>query len=199
MNSENRKSFLDAFLYTFFGVALIEEFCKWLMVYMRGYYTKEFDELYDIIIYAVFVSLGFAFLENTYYIFQDNQVKTAINRAIFAIPGHACDAIFMGYYLSLAKQFRIQKQKKLEIKYILLSIIVPIILHGIYDFCIFSDIKLLIYVFIVFIISLYILSIQKLKEVASSNKKIKYKSTFCKECGTKLDDDRCPKCHKKQV
>lgn len=198
MNYENRNNFLDIFLYTFITIALVEESFKWLMVYMRGYYTKEFDELYDIIIYSVFVSLGFAFLENAYYIIQAGQVKIALIRAIFAIPGHTCDAIFMGYYLSLAKQFHYQNQKKIEIKYILLSILIPTILHGIYDFCILSKINILIYVFIIFIIALYIISLKKLKEVANNNKTIKYSNPFCKTCGAKLDNEICPNCNKKQ-
>lgn len=198
MYPENRKNFLDIFIHSFIVVALLEECCKWLMVYMRGYYTKDFDELYDIIIYSIFVSLGFAFLENAYYILQAGQVKTALTRAIFAIPGHACDAIFMGYYLSLAKQFYYQKNKKQERKNVILSIIIPTILHGIYDFCLFSKMNILIYTFIIFIVILYIISIKKLNEISKNNKTIKYNDIFCKICGTKLDKNKCPKCNKRR-
>ena len=30
-------SFLDILLYSFIGVALVEELCKWVMVYFKGY------------------------------------------------------------------------------------------------------------------------------------------------------------------
>ena len=58
--------FLNILLYSFIGIALLEEICKWIMVYFRGYKHKEFEETYDIIIYSIFVSLGFAFGEIVY-------------------------------------------------------------------------------------------------------------------------------------
>ena len=194
MNSSNRKTFFDIILYAFIGVAFIEEGCKWLMLYMRGYYTKEFDEVFDILVYAVFVSLGFAFFENAFYIYQIGQLKTALIRAVSAIPGHACDAIFMGYYLSIAKQHHYQKNKKEEKKNIILSLLVPTILHGIYDFCIMAKMELFTYVFLIFIVFLYIISFKKLLEISKENKIIKYKEVFCKNCGAKMEGRRCKNC-----
>mgnify|MGYP002868653111 CR=1 FL=1 len=105
--------FLNLLLYSFVGIALVEEVCKWVMVYAVGYHNTEFEELYDILVYAIFVSLGFAFYENIVYVFTIGNIKTAALRAISAVPGHACDAVFMGYYLSLAKQFHYKKRKDL--------------------------------------------------------------------------------------
>ena len=51
-------TFVEVFLYAFVGVALVEEFCKWLMVYIGGYNHNEFDEIYDILVYSIFVSLS---------------------------------------------------------------------------------------------------------------------------------------------
>ena len=190
--------FINVLLYSFIGVALVEEICKWIMLYIGGYRNKEFDELYDIIVYAVFVSLGFAFFENIVYVFYNGQLRTALLRALSAIPGHACDAVFMGYYLSFAKQAFYQGNKKIEIKYIVLSILIPTILHGIYDFCLMSGYNILVLVFIIFVISLYIISIDKIKNVASINKKINYKNKFCKNCGSKVLNGFCPKCGSRQ-
>ena len=50
-------------LYVFLGIALIEEFSKWIMLYVLSYNDRNFDELYDMIIYGAFVALGFAFFE----------------------------------------------------------------------------------------------------------------------------------------
>ena len=199
MNPARRQGFINILLYSFVGVALIEESIKWLVLYMRGYYQKEYDEDYDMIVYAVFVSLGFAFLENAFYINQIGSLKTAITRALLAIPGHACDAIFMGYYLSIAKQFRYSKQKGQEIKYTILSIIIPTVLHGIYDFCILSKLKVLTYIFFAFIIFLYIISMKKLKEISKINKLKIYQDVFCPICGAKLQDKKCPNCDNRQV
>ena len=90
--------YISLFVKVFFGIALIEEFCKWCFVALLGYRSKYFDETYDIIIYAVFVSLGFACFENILYVMQDGYTS-AIIRALISVPGHMCFAISMGYYL----------------------------------------------------------------------------------------------------
>ena len=55
-------TFFEILLFSFVGVALVEEFCKWLMCYTGAYHNKAYDELYDGIVYAVFVSLGLCLL-----------------------------------------------------------------------------------------------------------------------------------------
>jgi RsiW-degrading membrane proteinase PrsW (M82 family) len=199
MNSDlTYKSFLDTLLYAFLGVALIEETCKWLMTYLVGYNHREFDELYDGLVYATFVSLGFAFIENILYVIMTSSISTAFLRAVSAVPSHACDAVFMGYYISIAKQFGLVGKKKQEKKYLRLSILVPTVLHGIYDFCLMSGFELLIGIFIVFVIALYILSIKKLKTMSKNNKKIRYKNKFCGNCGKIVTGDFCAYCGMRQ-
>lgn len=188
------KSFLDTLLYAFIGVALVEEFSKWIMLYFKGYRNDEFDELYDILVYAVFVSLGFAFFENILYIFGKESLRIAILRAISAVPSHACDAIFMGYYLNIAKQCANQNRKDLERKNIFLSIIVPTILHGIYDFCLMSGDMRFLVIFLFFVIELYTISLRTVRDLAANNKKIKYKNLFCSVCGTKVEGPYCANC-----
>jgi RsiW-degrading membrane proteinase PrsW (M82 family) len=83
----------------------------------------------DGIVYAVCVSLGFAGLENILYVALDeNWASVAITRAIFAVPGHFCFGVMMGYFYSLAK-FEPQHR----IRYSALALIVPIVAHGVYD------------------------------------------------------------------
>ena len=152
------KNIYQTFIYSFVGVALIEEISKWFMVYAIGYHNKEFDEVYDGLIYAVFVSLGFAFVENILYVLISNSVSTAIVRALCAVPSHACDAIFMGHHLSLAKQYAMKGNKKKERQQLLLSIIMPTFIHGVYDFCLLSGFKILLIVFAAFIVFIVILN-----------------------------------------
>ena len=60
------KDLTNLFIYTFFSVGIIEEFCKWINVVKESDdYT--IDRIYDLVIYAVTVSLGFAFFENITY------------------------------------------------------------------------------------------------------------------------------------
>ena len=192
-------SFIEVLFYAFFIVALTEEISKWLMVYFMGYKDKEFNELYDIIVYSVFVSLGFACFENVLYVVPSGNLLTGILRAVVSVPGHACDAIAMGYFLSIAKIYHTKGQKELEKKNIYLSIIIPSILHGIYDYCLMSNIDILLLVFILFIILLYFISIKRLKMVAESNAVISYKNAYCPTCGKKVSGPFCKICGTRQV
>lgn len=163
-------TFFETMAYSFIGVALVEEACKWLMTFIGAYNHKAYDEVYDGIVYSVYVSLGFACLENILYVFMNNSVVVGISRAILAVPGHACDAVFMGYYLSLAKIYSSQGKKSLEKKNLVLSVLVPTILHGIYDFCLFANMDILLLVFFVFVIVIYIFAIKKIKLLSAQCK-----------------------------
>lgn len=171
LSIENANLF-KIFIYSFIFIALIEEICKWLMIYKISYNHKEFDQFYDIILYSVFVSLGFACFENLLYVIENtNGLWIAFFRSITAVPAHACFGTFMGYYLGLSK-FR-KKDKK---KHFVLSLIIPIILHGTYDFLLLSENIILVCIFLIFIISVFIFTIQKIKRIIKLDKeKLKQK------------------------
>ena len=194
------KNFFGQIVYAFVGVALVEEISKWIMVYLIGYNNKEFDETYDGLVYAVFVSLGFAFVENLVYVFISSSIYTAVIRALCAVPSHACDAIFMGYHISIAKKYSIKRNKKKERIHLILSLLVPTVIHGVYDYCLLSGYKILIIVFIAFIIVMYFISVSTLNDLSESNKNIKKMShRYCKYCGAVINQlPKCPKCKKKQ-
>ncbi|MGQ1910550.1 PrsW family glutamic-type intramembrane protease [Marinifilum sp. RC60d5] len=90
--------FCDAFLMA----ALGEETFKLLPVYILVCKNPNFNEQFDGIVYAVFVSLGFALAENIMYVFL-NEINAGIAKVFAAIPAHAMFGIMMGYYLGLAK------------------------------------------------------------------------------------------------
>ncbi len=189
----SKLSTVNLMLHVFIGVALIEEFSKWIFAYLISYNHKEFDEFYDMILYAVFVALGFAAFENILYVFTGG-LGTGIARGILAVPGHAWDGVFMGYYLGLAKINELNGRASHKTKYLILSILVPTILHGIYDYCLFLGSTLAVLIFFVFVIGLYILAIRKIKEVSSISRKMKYKNTNCPNCGKSVESDYCPNC-----
>ena len=58
------KSFFDAF----FVAAIPEELSKFVILYWLVWKSKYFDEYYDGIVYAIFVSLGFAMIENSMFL-----------------------------------------------------------------------------------------------------------------------------------
>lgn len=142
------------FLYSFFLIGVVEEFCKWILLYIFSYHDREYDELYDMIVYSVFIGLGFASIENILYIY-DGGIRVALIRFFLAIPAHVSMGIFMGYYLSFAKLADVNKRNKLKFKYMIFSILIPSILHGIYDYCLLSNNLILLPIFLVFVIILF--------------------------------------------
>jgi RsiW-degrading membrane proteinase PrsW (M82 family) len=87
--------------YAFVVVAFSEEISKF--VFLRRILNKPYvDEPYDGILYSVMVSMGFAFVENIFYVFEHG-LGVGILRAFTAIPAHATFAAVMGYFLGKAK------------------------------------------------------------------------------------------------
>ena len=123
---------LNVIFFTMLIVGPAEELGKYFVLRLITWKNKNFDHSYDAIVYSVFVSLGFAALENVLYVFT-NGVGTAILRMLTAVPGHACFAVFMGFFYSKAKYAQLTGKKKSYRINTLLSLIVPIIIHGIYD------------------------------------------------------------------
>lgn len=89
----------NAILY-FVVVALSEEGFKYLLLKKRTWWSQEFNCQFDGVVYAVFVSLGFALWENISYVVMYG-LGTALVRAVTAIPGHACFGVFMGAFTAL--------------------------------------------------------------------------------------------------
>lgn len=191
-------NYLELLLYTFIGVAFIEESAKLLMLYKLTYKNKEFDEGYDMIVYAVFVALGFAVFENLLYIVSSGSLWVGLFRGISAVPGHACYGLFMGYYLSLAKFSNLQNKKDQERINKWKSLFIPVVLHGIYDFCVLSGNLLLVAIFIIFITQLFIFSIQKLNYLVKNNQLLVKQNKYCPHCGKVVKGKYCWYCGKQQ-
>lgn len=118
----------------FFGAAIPEETAKLFMLWLLLRKNKFFDENMDGIVYAVFVSLGFAAIENVLYLFSDSEsfMSVGIMRACTAIPGHFCFGILMGYYYSLATF-----GNKATLRNKIFAWLVPVMGHGFFDAILF--------------------------------------------------------------
>lgn len=120
-----------------FHAAMPEEFIKWIaltILLVIGYVRKSYHTHYDIIICAVAVSMGFAALENVMFLIDDdNMIRSVFARALGAVPGHCCNAIWMGYFCAIAKFEPTKRWYAIP-----LCLIVPILLHFNYDFFIES-------------------------------------------------------------
>ncbi|MEW6235258.1 MAG: PrsW family intramembrane metalloprotease [Candidatus Omnitrophota bacterium] len=109
---------------TCFIAPVIEELCKFLVVYLTIFRSWEFDEPMDGIVYAAAAALGFASLENVSYLWFEYQTpefvpppdssvipqsalwNLAFLRGILSVPGHVIDSCMWGYALGVAKFLR---------------------------------------------------------------------------------------------
>lgn len=116
-------------LQAFFVAALPEESFKLLALWLILRKNPYFDEHFDGIVYAVCVGLGFAAIENVFYVVgeEDNWLGVAFTRALLAVPGHYAFAVLMGYYYSL--YHFVDRSPRTAVCILL----IPVLAHGIYD------------------------------------------------------------------
>ena len=88
-------------LENFIGIALVEEGLKLWVLLRLTKNNREFNSIFDGIVYAVFVSLGFAAFENVLYVLQYG-FSNALMRAVTSVPGHTFFGVMMGYYYSFS-------------------------------------------------------------------------------------------------
>ena len=126
--------FTNLILYVFIGIALVEEGVKYFFLKKYLFNNKEFNEPMDGIVYAVMISLGFATVENLFYVFNyagDQETRVAIIRMFSAIPLHAACGVIMGYFVGQAK-FNIKSNN-----YLFKGLFSAVIIHGLYNYFIF--------------------------------------------------------------
>jgi len=146
--------------YSAFVVAgLTEELFKFLALYWLIWKNKEFDEKIDGIVYAVFISLGFAGIENIMYIFQYG-ASTGYTRAITAVPAHAFFGMVMGFYFAMAKFSPGRKSVNL-----LKALFIPVLLHGFYDYILMSQEEALRFLFVPYMIWMFYFTRKKMNSL----------------------------------
>lgn len=156
---------LNYLILSFICIALIEEGLKAIFAYKIAWRNRNFNHIYDGIVYCVFTSLGFATLENILYVFSYGNI-TGILRALVSVPGHAFFGVTMGYYMGFAKyNEHIQNHNKKNL-YKTLSIILPIIFHGLFDFLLLTNNQFMIIIFFIFVLVLYVISYLKIRKLS---------------------------------
>mgnify|MGYP004442971931 len=124
----NMVYYSETVFYTaFIEAGLCEEFSKFVFLFLFIWRKKDFDEYMDGIVYATFVSLGFACVENIEYVAEFG-MDVAIGRAILSVPGHFLFGVAMGYFFGLAK---FEKSKR--VLFLIMAVLVATLLHGMYD------------------------------------------------------------------
>ncbi len=154
---------LNAFIISVICISLVEEGYKGLFAYAVAFKNKNFNHIYDGIVYTVFISLGFATLENILYVVEYG-TSTAILRALTSVPAHAFFGVSMGYYMGIAKYNDKIGNKKKSKKNKVISILLPILFHGLFDFLLLTENEFMLIVFFLFVIILYALAYIQIKK-----------------------------------
>lgn len=142
-----------------------EEGIKLLFLAFLMHKNREFNEPVDGIVYSVFIALGFAGAENIIYVLSPSLggVGTALQRAIFSVPGHGLFAIAMGYYFSYWHYY------KKGINFLFLSFLVPWMLHGLYNFILIIDVSWYLFIFIPYQLLLWTSGIIKINTMLKAS------------------------------
>ena len=167
------------FYSAFWEAGIPEELSKWTLFMLVIWRNKNFNEFFDGIVYATFIGLGFACVENIMYVFGAESffgsIGISVLRALLSVPGHFLFGVLMGYYLAMAK-YNPQNRKK----YLIYSLIIPMLAHGVFDYLIMLASSLsdavpflgvvLFIVFIFFDVKLWKMGLKRIKEMQEASK-----------------------------
>lgn len=166
----NPYTYLYNFILYFCIVAVVEEGIKYL--FLRTTWTNPaFNYRFDAVVYGVAVALGFAAAENLLYVFYLGVGITPL-RAITAIPLHCICGVFMGHYYGMAaacERYGLARKKQ---QYHFLSLFVPVMVHGFYDFAATIGGVPMTLAFYAFILALDIIAIMSVKRYAKEDEEL---------------------------
>ena len=170
-------SFVDAntvaynIILYFVIVACSEESSKYIFLKRNSWNSSEFNSQFDGVVYAIFVSLGFALWENISYVMSYG-FATAVVRAVTAIPGHACFGVFMGVFYGIAKKYEKRGDRSFSKALRVIAVIVPALLHGAYDYIATLEQQQYGWCFLGFVIVLFAVSFVLVSKASKNDKYI---------------------------
>lgn len=119
----------------FIVVAFAEELSKRLVGVGMTYKSEEFNYQFDAVVYCTAAALGFACIENIEYIILDG-AQVALGRLI---PIHTICGVYMGHFVGLAKTAEREGNFSKKAAFNCLSILIPVLIHGFYDFSLSTE------------------------------------------------------------
>lgn len=153
------------------SVALIEEGAKFHYMKKHTWNDPNFNYTFDGVIYAVFVSLGFAAIENVLYVFMYG-MSVAFTRAILSIPAHLAFSVYMGVFYAKAKVCDVYLHKSGITLNLFAGYVTAVLLHWIYDGMLMVGGDILFIAFIGFVILLDISVFLLIKNASAHDKAI---------------------------
>ena len=158
-------------IFYFLVVGLSEEGFKYLLLKRRTWASPYFNCRFDGVVYAVFVSMGFALWENIEYVVLYG-LHAAFIRALTAVPGHACFGVFMGAWYGLAKSHQRHGSEQYSKICRVLAVVCPLLLHGLYDLIAALDGGGLSWTFVVFIGLMFLAAYRTVRRLSRTDRYI---------------------------
>ena len=155
-------------LLAFLVVALVEEGTKFFFLKARTWRDPNFNYRFDGIVYAVFVSLGFAAFENIQYVMRYG-LSVALPRAVFAIPGHTSFAVFMGLFYGRAKLCQSWGDERGCRRNLRRGYVSAVLLHGFYDSCAMIGTNTAMVVFLIFVAVMFVTVFRLVKRASATD------------------------------
>ena len=143
--------------------ALAEEGSKRVLLKLGSWNNPAFNYVFDGVVYAVCVSLGFAGLENVLYI-SGFGMDVAVVRGLAAVPLHCICGVFMGHYYGLEKTYVVRGMVNEAKNAKLMGLLIPILIHGFYDFAASIGSDTFVYIWLVFVVVMDIVAIRSIKK-----------------------------------
>ena len=179
--SSSGAEILHNILCAVFGFSLIQICIKWVILYFGTHKNKNFNYLFDGVVYSVFLSLGFAVAENIHFALQ-NDADMIVVKLMTSIPCHLFVSIMMGYYYTMwHTRFivnRIEKNmlsagivKEDKIRssagWLACSIIIPMFVNSLYSFTSSNKNQTVVMLFFAVVFLIYGLSFVTINHIAS--------------------------------
>lgn len=153
----------------FVEVALSEEGFKYLLLKKRTWYSSEFNCQFDGVVYAVFVALGFCPV-GEYQLCADVRSRARrLSAAVTAAAGHACFGVFMAR-LRPCQALRQLWRRVPQPPRRRLAVLVPVLLHGTYDFIATYEYDGYAWIFVVFVVLLFAAAYRMIKKLSCDDR-----------------------------
>lgn len=149
-------------LFAFLCVAAVEEGTKLLLLKWRTWRDRAFNYRFDGVVYAAFISLGFAGFENIQYVFSYG-LGVALPRAILAVPGHLAFSVFMGFFYGRAKRYENNGYPLTAAISLLLAYLSAVFFHGFYDACAMIGTTRSMVLFLLFVLVMFAAAFRMIK------------------------------------
>jgi RsiW-degrading membrane proteinase PrsW (M82 family) len=180
-------------LHNLIAIAVVEESFK-LLATLPAYRSRAFNEPIDGVVYATTAALGFATVENIFYVLEGGWL-IALLRASLSVPGHAFFGATMGFYLGMQKT---RRKDRLMVH----ALLVPTVLHTVYNVVVSVGLGLL---SLLLAASFILLLYRRVKRQIALTQRISpfkpRQEGFCIYCGSALSQGwlYCVACGRSQV